>query len=226
MIKISIIIPVYNHAEELVKTLAALKAQTFKDFEVIVINDGSTDNTSSVLREFVGIRVMDIPHSGAARARNVGASMAQGKYLIFLDADAELTPNALEKFLTALEANAEAAFVYSSFYFGWKKFTNLEWSRERLKKNNFIHTTSLIRKEKFPGFDESLKRFQDWDLWLTISKHGGKGIWIPEILFKIAPRKSGGISKWLPSFMYKIPWLKVVKEYRQAVEIIKRKHGL
>ena len=226
MPKISVIIPVYNHAGELKKTLAALRAQTFKDFEIIAVNDGSSDNTSSTLKEFFDVRVIDIPHSGAARARNVGASSAKGEYLIFVDADAKLLPDALKKFLAALEAESRAAFTYSSFYFGWKKFDNLEWSGERLRKNNFIHTTSLIRKDKFPGFDESLQRFQDWDLWLRIVKEGGYGVWIPEALFKIAPRSSGGISKWLPKFAYKLPWFKAVKEYKRAADIIKKKHNL
>lgn len=226
MKKISIIIPVYNHAEEVKKTIASLKAQAFRDFEIIAVNDGSTDNTPAVLKEFTDLRAINISHSGAAVARNAGAKEAQGEYLLFLDADAELKPNALEKFIIALESNPNADFAYSSFYFGWKKFDNLEWNEEKLKKNNFIHTTSLMRKEKFPGFDESLRRFQDWDLWLTIVGRGGKGVWIPEVLFKIAPRKSGGISKWLPKFAYKLPWLKEVKEYKQAADIIKKKHNI
>lgn len=226
MPKVSVIIPVYNHAGEIRPTLAALRAQTFKDFEIIAVNDGSTDDTSSVLREFSDLRAIDIAHSGAGAARNTGAAEAKGEYLIFLDADARLRPDALEKFLAALESEPGAAFAYSSFYFGWKKFNNLEWSEERLKKNNFIHTTSLIRKDKFPKFDETLKRFQDWDLWLRIVKGGGRGVWIPETLFKIAPRASGGISRWLPKFAYKLPWLKAVKEYRQAAQIIRRKHNI
>ncbi len=224
MAKISIIIPVYNHAKEIKKTIAALYAQTFKDFEIIAVNDGSSDNTSATLKEFFDVRAIDIAHSGAAAARNTGVNEAKGEYLLFLDADAVLRPDALEKFISALQGGS-AAFVYSSFYFGWKKFGNLKWDAERLKKNNFIHTTSLIRKDKFPKFDESLKRFQDWDLWLTIAKNGGFGIWIDEPLFKITPRNSG-ISKWLPSFMYKIPWLKTVKEYKQATQIIRRKHNI
>lgn len=225
MEKISVIIPVYNHAKEVQKAVSSLRAQTFKDFEIIAVDDGSTDETKPVLAR-LAVRVINIPHSGAGAARNAGAREAKGEYLLFLDADAEMAPEALEKFLAALESNPGAAFAYSSFCFGWKKFGNLAWDAGRLKKENFIHTTSLIRKEKFPGFDESLRRFQDWDLWLTITDRGGKGVWIPDTLFKIAPRKSGGMSKWLPKFAYNLPWLKAVKEYKAAADIIKKKHKI
>ncbi len=225
MSKVSVIIPVYNHAREVRKTTTALFAQTFKDFEIIAINDGSEDNSLEVLRSLNGLRVINIPHSGAAAARNKGAAEAKGEYLFFLDADIVLEPNALEKFVSALKQDRDVAFAYSSFYFGWKKFGELEWNTKRLRKNNFIHTTSLIRKEIFPGFDESLKKFQDWDLWLNIIKKGGRGVWIPEVLFKISTRKNG-ISQWLPKFAYKFPWLKAVREYKQAADIIKKKHSL
>ncbi|HQA64128.1 MAG TPA: hypothetical protein PK085_03445, partial [bacterium] len=94
----------------------------------------------------------------------------------------------------------------------------------KLKKMPYIHTSSLIRREFFPGFDENLKKFQDWDLWLTILERGGQGIWLEQSLFSI---KSGGtMSSWLPKIFYQLPWLKKVKAYRQAERIIKIKHNL
>jgi len=88
----------------------------------------------------------------------------------------------------------------------------------------YIHTTSLIRKKHFPGFDKKLKRFQDWDLWLTMLDRGYKGKFIPEILFQVKP--GGTMSKWLPKGVYKLPFLKQVQKYKEAEKIIKAKHKL
>ena len=80
------------------------------------------------------------------------------------------------------------------------------------------------------GWDESLKKFQDWDLWLTMLEQNHKGKWISEVLF--TAQTGGTMSNWLPSFIYKIPWDKIgwkpktVKKYEEAKEIIRKKHGL
>lgn len=227
MAGVSVIIPVYNHSSALFATLRALFAQSYKDFEVIVVDDGSTDNLEEVLALWTGkITVIKQVHAGAPSARNAGVHVAKKDFLLFLDADVELRPDALEKFVKALEASPSADFAYSSFKFGWKKFAGMAWNLNELKNKNFIHTTSLIRANKFPGFDESLKRFQDWDLWLTIGGRGGQGVFIPEILFTVQPRKEG-MSKWLPSFIYNLPWRPAsARKYQEAAEIVKKKHNI
>jgi hypothetical protein len=98
---------------------------------------------------------------------------------------------------------------------------------------NYIHTTSLIRREQFPGFDSAIKRFQDWDLWLTILERGGRGTFIQDELFQIVEISGRrGISQWRPSIMYHIPWKwtgwtpSSVEKYGNAREIILKKHGL
>jgi hypothetical protein len=88
----------------------------------------------------------------------------------------------------------------------------------------YIHTTSLIRRDHFVGFDPSLKRFQDWDLWLTMMEKGDHGYYLPEILFTVSA--GGTMSHWLPKFAYRLPWLKKVKQYLAAEQIIKAKHHL
>jgi hypothetical protein len=86
---------------------------------------------------------------------------------------------------------------------------------------------SLIRRSDFPetGWDESIKKLQDWDLWLTMLEQGHVGLWINKILFRVTP--GGTISSWLPAAAYKLlPFLPAVKKYKAAVKIVKAKHGL
>jgi hypothetical protein len=127
--------------------------------------------------------------------------------------------------LKTLRNNPRVSYVYSSFKYGSKTFKLWPFNANKLKKIPYIHTTSLIRQKHFPGFDEKIKRLQDWDLWLTMLKQGYIGIWIDKILFKV--HTGGTMSGWLPSFIYKVmPFLPSVKKYKQAVEIIKKKHNL
>ena len=234
MALISIIIPVYNGEKTLAKTLASLYQQTEKNLEIIVVNDGSTDQSKKVFFDFINKNNSDIPYlfleqknKGAPAARNRGLKEAQGDYLFFCDADAILKEEALSKMLQALSTNPQAAYAYSSFYWGKRLFKLWPFDAERLKKMPYIHTMALIRREKFPleGWDENIKKLQDWDLWLTMLEQGNEGYFIDEPLFKVFPL--GGISSWLPSFAYKfLPFLKNVKKYKTAVAIIKKKHNL
>lgn len=222
---VSIIIPIYNQAGSINKCLKSIFAQTYKDFEVIVVNDGSNDYLIDVLKPWQDkIKFYDQRNKGAPKARNFGYSKSRGEYLLFCDADIILKPTMLEKMLKTLENNPSYCYAYSSFKFGWKTFKLWPFDFQKLKQMPYIHTTSLIKRECFSGFDENINKFQDWDLWLTLAKQQKYGIWINEVLFKI---KAGGtMSKWLPKWLYKIKKLKQVKKYNQAKEIIKQKHGI
>lgn len=231
---ISIIIPVYNQANKLIKTLKSIAGQKYTDYEVIIVNDGSTDNVEKIFADYYqGLKTASTftffnqDNLGAPAARNRGYRAARGEFIFFCDADAVLKPEALEKMISHLYYSLGASYVYSSFYWGRKLFKSGEFSAQRLHKEPYIHTMALIRRRDFPaaGWDESIKKFQDWDLWLTMLEQGKVGHFIPEVLFSITP--GGTISSWLPSFAYQLfPFLPVVKKYRTAVKIIKDKHGL
>ena len=232
---ISVIIPVFNGAKTLKATLDSLEKQSYRDFEVIVVNDGSRDATIKTFEKFLSDNsnlknnycFISQSNQGAPTARNNGFKRSQGDFLFFCDADAVLYPLALETLIKALEANPTASYTYSSFYWGRKLFKLWPFEAERLKKMPYIHTMSLIRRSDFPenGWDESIKKLQDWDLFLTMLGAGHKGFFVDEVLFKIKP--GGTISSWLPAFAYKaFPFLPVVKKYKRAVEIIKAKHKL
>lgn len=224
---ISIVIPVYNHQEALNEALSSIASQTHKDVEVIVVDDGSAvpvpeDDRYTLIPQI---------NAGAPAARNRGLDAAKGDHIIFWDADVVADNTFLEKLHSALEKNKQASVAYANMRFGSHKMTAAPFSLEKLKENNYIHSTSLIRKKDCPRWDESLKRFQDWDLWLTMAEQGRGGVWIDEYLFAVTERKSG-MSSWLPSFAYKKPWkwlpwfAKKVRSYEQARGVISQKHSL
>lgn len=232
---VAVVIPCRDHAAELEKALESLERQSLRPVEVVVIDDASRDDVNSVVEKFSGrlpIRSERFAENrGAPAARNRGAEMTVSPYLLFLDADVVLGVDSLKRFVDALAAAPDAAFAYSNFIWGWKAFKARQWDVESLKKLNYIHTTSLIKRGAFPGFDPSLKKFQDWDIWLTMAERGAKGAWIDDYLFVVKPRASG-MSSWLPSFMHKLPWPilgwmpKEIKKYRDAENVIRQKHGL
>ncbi len=231
---ISIIIPTFQHALTIQGVIESILAQERNPEEIIVVDDGSTDKTRELLEAF-GSRVTYVwqDNAGAPSARMRGFEMSKGELVLFCDADVCLRPDALGKLEAALDAHTEASYAYSSFLWGRRHFPSRPFDAHSLRENNYIHTTALIRREHFPGFDVSLKRFQDWDLWLTMLEHGHTGVFVDEELFdvtRVPGRKN--ISRWLPSLAYRIPWDKLgwvpraVREYEEARRVVTRKHGL
>jgi len=238
---ISVIIPIYNNIRHLKDCLDSVSAQTDLESlreqgaprfrgdsaEIIIVDDGSAAETAKKIDEIgSGFKIIHIPHTGAAGARNRGFAASNGELVFFCDADIELNPSCLGKMMKALAENSGVSYAYSDYQLGWKKMRACPFDAEKLKKFNYISTMSLIRRADFPGFDESLKRFQDWDLWLTLLERGKTGVYIPEALFCAHPAKLG-ISKWRPGFFYKFfPWAKSAKEYNEARGVVLKKHKL
>ncbi len=228
---VAVVIPCFNHSNILRRTLKTLIKQTILPKEIVVVDDGSTDDPESVAKEFNVRFIRFNVNRGASAARNHGFQMTTAPYVMFLDADVELRPNALEHLTTKLEAHPEADVAYPNFYWGAKLFLAALWDIAELRKRNYIHTSALIRRTAFPGFDERVKKFQDWDLWLTMATRGSRGIWINDALYRIEPRRNG-MSVWLPRIAYKLPWPifgwvpKEIKKYREAERVIREKHLL
>ncbi len=228
---ISIIIPIYNQASKIGECLESILKQTYNEWEVIVVNDGSTDAIDQVIANYAKKFSSDQffyfskNNEGSNPTRNYGSKKARGQYLLFCDADIVLEANMLEIMLQTLNDHSEVSFVYCSFYYGPKLFKLFPYDQDRLRQMPYIHTTSLLRAEHFPGFDNAIRRLQDWDLWLTMLNQHHTGVWINKPLFKV--KTSGHISTWLPRISYKIlPFLPVVKKYKASVAHIKQKHGL
>lgn len=234
MPKVSIIIPTYNHAKVIGLALEAVLAQTHPITEIIVVNDGSTDNTLEVLKKYSGqITLIDQKNAGPNAARNIGLRAATGDLVMCLDADVILERAAIEKLVQALNNHPEASYAYGSFYFGWKYFASHPFSAAKLREYNYIHTSALVRIADHPGFDEEIRRFQDWDVWLTMLAKNKTGIFVPEVLANIMVSGKSRIgSSWLPKMSYRIPWPilgytpKKISNYFKARSIIKNKHQL
>lgn len=234
--RISVIIPVHDHADELVSTLRALSMQTLLPQEVIVVDDASSDRPEEVanaadLRSLVTKWIRLETNRGAPIARNTGFDVSTGEFVIFLDADASLRVDGLSLLSEALQAHPEASYAYSAFRFGGKTFHGQRFSPQALARGNFIHTSALIRRDAFPGFDPSIRKFQDWDLWIRIARAGGTGVFVPEVLLDIQARKTGGMSRWIPADAYRLPWQVVgwipetVEKYHCARQVIQEKHA-
>lgn len=182
---ISVVIPAYNAERTILETIKSVQQQTFSDFEIIIINDGSTDSTLELIQSIKDerLKVFSYENGGLPMARNRGISLAKGEFIAFIDADDLWTPDKLELQLAALKQHPEAGLAYSWTYFMDEQGTTLSPSvpiffngnvQTNLLKNNFIASGSnpLIRRqaiESTDGFDSTLKSCEDWEYWLRLS---------------------------------------------------------
>jgi glycosyltransferase involved in cell wall biosynthesis len=233
MPEISVIIPTYQHGKTIAACLDSVFRQTFKDMEIIVVNDGSTDDTEAALKPYLNrVIYKKTTNSGSQKARNLGFSLSSGNFVIFLDADIFMKPTMLKELRDILNAHPEASYAYCGFRFGIARFRGEPFDSERLRRINFIHTSALIRRSDFPGFDESIRRFQDWDLWLTMLERGKTGVGVNKILFFAKPREKFGMSQWRPKIFFSELFEALgirpqsVLKYREAASVIARKHDL
>ncbi|WP_026733063.1 glycosyltransferase [Fischerella sp. PCC 9605] len=183
---ISIIIPTYNSEKTIKYTIESVLEQTLTDYELIVINDGSSDSTLDIVSQFhdLRIKVFSYPHQGANVSRNLGLAHATGEFISFLDADDLWTSDKLASQMKALQENPQTSVAYSwTDYIDEKGEFLLAGTHinangdvyEQLLVNNFLENGSnpLIRKEaliKLGGFDENLSAGQDWDMWLRLAR--------------------------------------------------------
>lgn len=189
MTLISVIIPAYNAEQTIRKTIATVQQQTFQDFELIVINDGSKDRTLELVQSIKDdrLKVFSYENSGVCIARNRGISNAIGEFIAFLDADDLWTPDKLELQVAALEKNPQVGVAYS-----WTCFMDVDEQGEalsfrpsppysftgnvyeKLLVSDFVHSGSntLIRRQAIDSvgkFDPACAGCADWDYWLRLA---------------------------------------------------------
>jgi len=185
---ISVIVPTYNRAHLVAEAINSVLAQTLGSLEVIVIDDGSTDNTLEVLQTFndVRIRVIHQHNMGIGGARNTGIRTARGKYIAFLDSDDIWLPELLATEVPVLEERPEIDIVYAKAQamdatgnlkpqmLGTAERFPGEYLRSMLYGFFGCLPTTILRRECFDSvglFDESLKGRVDWDMFLRISQY-------------------------------------------------------
>lgn len=189
--KFSVIIPVYNKANTIAESIYSVLSQTEKDYELIIVNDGSSDNLNDVLKNFVGIRIINQENGGVSRARNAGINAAQGDYICFLDADDLWFPNHLEELSTLIrkypnagmfstshtETTSDGKLSHSSSHLvDFQNHFLCENLFELLNKHsyNLIHTNcvcvnkSLIHTKKI-YFEPGEKIGEDTDMWYRVA---------------------------------------------------------
>jgi glycosyltransferase involved in cell wall biosynthesis len=204
--EVSVIIPSYNHGCFLKEAVRSVMAQSFTQWECLIIDDGSTDNTEEVARELCKgdgrLKYVRKENGGLSSARNKGIDLARGEFIQFLDADDRLDP---EKFLVSLKYKGLAEIIITGFF----SFTVTE---ERIKppfelnSGNFNFTSILTgwdEKFVFPPhcgifktslfksirFNETLKAREDWHMWLQLFRRNVKTIFIDEPLahYRLSP---------------------------------------
>lgn len=179
VLKTTVIIPCHNYGQFLSWAIASVLHQSRPAKEILVVDDSSTDNTPEVAASYKDlIRYFRVDFRCAQQTRNFGLDQASGEYILFLDADDFLDNQALELLEDALGSDDSLKLVYSGrYHFGAPQTIGelgfeFSWIPEsfdldRLRQANYISMPSLFRKSGFPGFDPKIKRFQDWEAWLS-----------------------------------------------------------
>lgn len=179
----TVVITCYNHGRFLAEAIESVLTQTFRPVEIIVVDDGSTDDTAAVCQRYPTVRTIYQDNAGLSAARNTGLGAARGDLVAFLDADDLLAPEAIATGVTALADNPAWAFVYGG-HIGVDAGRRPIWEQrpeqgakdyESLLRRNGIgmHATVLYRRavlQKVGGFDTSLRASEDYDMYLRIAR--------------------------------------------------------
>ena len=207
---ISVIVPCYNQGIYLKETIQSALASTYRPLEIIIINDGSTDDSLELARvletQHPEVRVLDQANGGVTKARNTGIAAAQGEYILPVDGDDLIAATYIEQGLAILSSHPEVKVVYCQA----EKFTETTrkpwklkpFSLQQLAKDNMIFVSALFRKTDalaVGGFSEDMQLGrEDWEFWIKLLKNGGEVVQLPEVGFyyRLTPnskrKKTGG----------------------------------
>lgn len=201
---ISVIVPCYNQGMFVAETLESVMAQTYHSWEVVIVDDGSTDDSRKVIDKYLKkdsrIRYYYQENGGVSKARNIAVKYSKGKYILPLDSDDKIAPTYLEKAVSYMEYHPECVLFYChANLFGEK---TEPWIIEykdykSLLLHNCIFCSSVFRKADFyrvGGYDETFRTgFEDWEFYIRLLYGNGKVYQDPEVLFHY--RQHNNISK-------------------------------
>ncbi|MFC3881952.1 glycosyltransferase family 2 protein [Algoriphagus namhaensis] len=192
---VSIICPCYNQAQYLEETIESALKSTYRPIEIMIINDGSTDNSMEVAKKlsekYQEITVIDQSNRGVCSARNNGIRNSNGSYILCLDSDDLISDNYIAEAIMVLENQPEVKVVYcEAVKFneqGQKAWRLKPFSRNLLARDNMIYVSAIFRRsdwERTGGFSEDMLLGRaDWDFWIKMLKDGGEVIRLPFIGF-------------------------------------------
>ena len=193
MARVSVVIPCYNQGHYLEDAVSSVLDQTCGDFEIIVVNDGSTDpDTHQFLEDYrpPKTRIIHTENRGLPSARNTGIAVATGDYILPLDADDKIGPEYFELALEVLETQSDVGIVYGeAAFFGARSgiWELPEFEMSRMLVSNLIYCSAMFRKsdwERVEGYNPNmLYGWEDWDFWLSIIELGRRVVRIPRLLF-------------------------------------------
>jgi hypothetical protein len=177
---VSVVMPTWNRAGVIGAAVRSVQAQSFGDWELIVLDDGSTDNTNEVMEGFstdARIRYAPQAHLGQCAARNHALRLARGGLIAYLDSDNLWFPDFLSAMVDLFSHRPKLGCAYGAIVNGKGRpsISFESYDRERLLQNNFIPITAFVHRrslvDRYGGFDENLERYEDWDLVLRYTEH-------------------------------------------------------
>lgn len=218
---VSVVIPVYNMAEYVTETLASVSRSTYPSLEVIVVDDGSTDNSAAVVEAYAAtdarVRLLRQPNGGVCRARNAAIAVAGGEYVLPVDADNLIEPDFIAKAVAAIVADPSLKVVAPrADFFGERtgEWVLPPFSLSLLARKNIMDTCALYRRadwQRAGGYCEELQAREDWEFWIAILKDGGGVLRLPDIGLHYRVRAA---SKRIKDRSFK----------RQIVSVLNRRH--
>jgi glycosyltransferase involved in cell wall biosynthesis len=194
--RVTVVVPCFNYGRYLTDAVESVLAQTYRDFELLIVNDGSTDDSKQVAERLIAahpdapIRLIDQPNSGQpAYPRNNGIGEARGEYVLCLDADDRISENFLELTVPVLDARPRVAIAYpdQQNFDGDDRFEpHPPFRRELLPRFNYIPPASLFRRavwEEVGGFRTNVRGYEDWNFWLSCIQAGHEAQHVPQALW-------------------------------------------
>lgn len=206
-IQLSVVIPCYNHGEFILQAIASVESCQAKVYEILIVNDGSTDPlTQKVLQALSdrGYSVIHQENQGLAIARNHGISLAKGRYILPLDSDNKIRPNYITKAIEILDNEPEVGVVYGNFeFFGGVTGVQEvpEFDINLILRGNYIDACAVFRKTAWQdagGYDGKIPEqlgYEDWDFWLSVAEKGWHFYHIDEVLFDYRLRSNSMVSR-------------------------------
>lgn len=234
---VSVVLPTYNRAGIIHNSIKSVLNQTVKDYEIIIVDDCSTDNTLEVINRFNDKRIKYIRHKkrkGGSAARNTGIKCSNTEYIAFLDSDDEWFPTKLEKQINKFDYSSKDIGLLYTWLIHYGKDGNPLFTSKPNEKGNLLRkllikniigsaSSVMVRKNVFAsigGFDESLPARQDMDLWVRISQNFLIDV-VPEILAKISRQ-----NKYERISSNKIKLLTAREQFYQKYKKLLRKENL